>query len=105
MGTDKSAGFEDALEEADCHDGARIVHRGGHHRQPSPPQHHAGEEDSGPDIVQRQVRWDLADDITHGEARVDLVQLVADEAYLLLHARNVSIREVGAIELSWPRRQ
>lgn len=73
MGADEGAGLEDSLEEADRHDGARIVHRGSHHRQPSPGQHHAGEEDPGSDIVQRQVRWDLADDITNGETRVDLV--------------------------------
>lgn len=94
MGPDESAGLEDPLEEADRHDRARVVYRGSHHGQPSPGQHHAGEEDPRPDIVQRQVGGDLAQDIAHGEARVDLIKLVPDEAYLLFHARNVSIRQV-----------
>lgn len=96
---DESRGLGDALEEADGGDALRVVHRGGDHGQAGPHEHAGREEDARPHEVQRQVRGDLAHDVARREGGLDLRQLVADEAELLLHARDVGIVEVGAVEL------
>lgn len=99
VGADEGRGLGDALEEADGGDALRVVHRGGDHGQARPHDHAGREEDARPHIVQRQVGGDLAHDVTRRERGLDLGQLVAHEAQLLLHARDVGIVDVGAVEL------
>lgn len=43
--------------------------------------------------------------IPNGEASVDDVQLVSDEAKLILHARDIGVGEVAAIELGEVRKK
>lgn len=64
---DKSGGFADALEEANGHDGLRVVHRGGDHGETAPKQHHGGEPDAWLDIVEGEVGRDLAQDVAVNE--------------------------------------
>lgn len=99
VGTDEGGGLGYALEEADGHDALGVVHGGGHHSQAGPDQHAGREEVSRLHIVQRQVGGDLADDVADREAGVDHVQLVAHEAEVFLHARDVGIAEVGSVQL------
>lgn len=96
---DKGGRFADALEEADGHDGARVVHGGRHHGQAAPEDHHEREPDARLDVVQRQVGWDLAEHVADGEAGVDDAELVAYEAEVFFHAGDVGIGEVGSVEL------
>lgn len=60
---DESGGFAHALEEANGHDGLRVVHRGGDHGEAAPEEHHGWEPDAGLDIVEREVGRDLAQNI------------------------------------------
>lgn len=99
MGADEGGGLGDALEEADGGDALGVVHRGRDHGQAGPDHHTGREEVARAHVVQRQVGGDLAHDVAGREGGLDLGQLVADEAQLLLHARDVGIVEVGAVEL------
>jgi len=118
---DKRRRLTDALEEADRHDGLRVVHRRRHHGEAAPEDHHEREPYPRLDVVQGEVGRNLAQDIAavlvsvdlldarycfasganspHGEAGVDLVELVSLEAKLRLHARHVGIGKVGAVQL------
>jgi hypothetical protein len=53
--------------------------------------------EQGPIRLDIQVHRDV--DLPDGKAGVDLIQLVAQEAKVLFHTRDVCIGEVGAIEL------
>lgn len=99
VGADKGGGLGDTLEEADGHDALGIMDGGGYHGQAGPDDHASGEEVSRLDVVQRQVRRDLANHVADGEARVDLVQLVPHEAEVLFHPGYVRIVEVGTVQL------
>lgn len=64
---DEGGGFADALEEANGHDGLGFVHRGGDHGEAAPEEHHGGKPDAWLDVVEREVGWDLAQDVAVNE--------------------------------------
>lgn len=71
MSTDKGGRFADTLKEADRHDGLGVAGRGGDHGEGAPEEHHEGEPDARLDVLEGQVRWDLAQDISAGRVRSD----------------------------------
>lgn len=94
MCPNECAGFSDTLEEANCHYGLRLLGRRCYHRKTGPNTHHKWKENSRLDIVQREIRRDLSDDIANGETCVDFVVLVTDESELLFHTRDVRIGQI-----------
>lgn len=71
----------------------------GDHSQRSPDQHHRRKEDSGWEVREGEVGRYLAEDVANGKDGVDLVELVALERELFLHAGHVGIEQVGAVEV------
>lgn len=50
--------------------------------------------------MKRKIRRELTEDIPNSKARVDLVELVANEPEIFLHAGNIGVGEVGSIKLT-----
>jgi hypothetical protein len=49
--------------------------------------HHASrKENSGFDIIERNVAWNLADGVANGEDSVDLIELVSPKTKLFSHS-------------------
>ena len=61
--SDEGRGFCNALEEADGHYVAGMVDGGRDHGKGAPDEHHAWEEDAGLEMVEGEIRRDLADDV------------------------------------------
>lgn len=127
MRADKGRRFKDALEEANDHDGLGLVDRGRDHGEAAPDEHHRGEPDTWLDIVQGEVRRDLAQHVAMSailsagfalhlslslvkedkvghlpncEASVDYIELVANKAQVFSHARDICIGQVRAVQLA-----
>ena len=61
--SDECRGFGDSLEESDCHYVAGMVDGSCDHGESTPDEHHTGEEDAGFEMVEGEIRRDLADDV------------------------------------------
>lgn len=51
------------------------------------------------DVVQCDITRYLSDGVSHGEHRVDQIQLIPLEIEVLLHARDVRICQVGTVKI------
>jgi hypothetical protein len=96
---DEAAGLEDTLEEADDHDLPGMVHESGAESEKAPCHAGGGQPDSRADFLHDQVVWNLAEEISAIEDRVDLVELCAFEVEVFSGSRDVGIVQIGSVEV------
>ena len=65
----------------------------------TPAENHSREEYAWTQVGQRQIRGDLTEYIADSEDSVYLIQLIAPEGELFLHATYIRVGQVGAIQI------